>query len=233
MQKWMIRLQGDPNDLELLSEAISGLESHRIERVEGEWFISSSVVNYFDSDAKIREHAKRMLTIIRGYARVYAPVARDVACTDYLVKIGNDGSQSATDIVRVDYPFVWRVEGTRAKRRFAADVVDAATDGGDLELLAIMLDREPTWVELYKMLELIKKAVPDIPPVWATAQELVAFCASANHPAVSGPDSRHGFHRGAPPRTSKHKDIAQARELVLRLVGHWLESRDETPRGSG
>jgi hypothetical protein len=225
VRKWMIRLEGSETDLGLVAEALSRLESHKIEREGDLFYLSSSTTTDFESDDAIREHARRMTAIIRGLARLYAPAARDWKCTDYLVKIDESGQRTATTTVMTEVKVAWRIEGEECQTKYAAAVRSAAAELAGLEWAALLLDRDLTWPELYKLVELIESDMGSIPESWASKRELEAFTASANHPAISGLEARHGVLPGAAPRASHRMDARTAQALVLKIAKLWLDQR--------
>lgn len=222
MRKWMIRLEGDESHLDIAAKALSRLESHRIERDGDAFYLSSSAVALSTAD-DVREHARRVSAIIRGLAKLYAPGTGDWKCTDYVVMVDEAGRRIASMPVGSEVTALWGVEGADAHDRYAAAITAATRRGGNVELAALLLDRDLTWAELYKLYEVIKKDVGRIPSSWASPADLKAFTASANHPAVSGLDARHGVLSGPPPKMSGRMDLHSARNLVLRIAGHWLD----------
>jgi hypothetical protein len=90
-----------------------------------------------------------------------------------------------------------------------------------------LYSRPNTWVNLYRVLEAISDEIPEREMVakgWASAPEIEAFTASANHVAVTGDESRHGKSSGTPPqRTINHQ---QAQNLIKRIVAAWLRDRE-------
>jgi hypothetical protein len=93
------------------------------------------------------------------------------------------------------------------------------------EVLAIMGRGEKLgWVDLYKVYELIRRAIKRDTIVirgWATDTEESAFTASANRPDVSGEDARHAVPQGAKP-PQHTMTIKEGRSFISALVTNWL-----------
>ena len=84
-----------------------------------------------------------------------------------------------------------------------------------------------SWVELYKVYEIIRDAVGGgkkglIATGWITKEELSAFTGTANHPHTSGPDGRHARGPGGTP--TKTMTIEESRRVIRDLANRWLDS---------
>ena len=89
-----------------------------------------------------------------------------------------------------------------------------------------LFSRDLDWITLYKIYEVIEKDLTKCRMVsngWATKDEIKAFKGSANHPSVSGDDSRHSVLRGPTPQLQLH--LADARHLIKRILRQWLHSK--------
>lgn len=95
------------------------------------------------------------------------------------------------------------------------------------KVLRLIGSRRLDWVTLYRIYEVIKKDVRDVSKKgWATRGSLRVFSTTANHPAVSGDDARHGESNKIPP--SVPMEIEKARALIRRIVDRWLKEKMRT-----
>lgn len=78
-----------------------------------------------------------------------------------------------------------------------------------------------TWVTLYKVYEIIDKDAGIKKNHWITEANRNRFRRSANHPAVSGFDARHGYQKEKPPENPMA--LSEAKELIDNLVFQWLD----------
>ena len=92
-----------------------------------------------------------------------------------------------------------------------------------------LLDGRLDWTNLYRIYEVISEAVGGddviIARGWATKAQLGTFTLSANHPAVSGDESRHGTMRGQP---SQRMELQHAVALVKRLARDYIMACADT-----
>jgi hypothetical protein len=108
---------------------------------------------------------------------------------------------------------------------WAGYLAAASSSPAVARVLAIMGRDENhlAWAELYKIYELVGRAVaPDtiVSRGWATNNEGKAFTASASRPDVSGDTARHAVAAGAVPKRTM--TIEQARSFISALVTKWL-----------
>jgi hypothetical protein len=83
-----------------------------------------------------------------------------------------------------------------------------------------------TWVDLYKVYEIVRHEVCDEKALkakaWVTGGEMSAFTASANRPDVSHSEARHARVQGGPPKRTM--TLAQGEDFIRRLVVAWWDS---------
>ena len=78
-----------------------------------------------------------------------------------------------------------------------------------------------TWVTMYKIYEIIDRDAGIKKNQWISEKNRNRFKRSANHPAVSGLDARHGFQKEDPPENPM--TLVEARELIDNLIFQWLD----------
>jgi hypothetical protein len=83
-----------------------------------------------------------------------------------------------------------------------------------------------TWVDLYKVYEIIRHDVGNDKAlnakVWVTDGDISAFTASANRPDISQSEARHARMPGEPPKRTM--TLAQGEDFIRRLVVAWWDS---------
>lgn len=99
-------------------------------------------------------------------------------------------------------------------------------DGNVDSALRILSQRQLTWSELYKLLEIVKADRGNDYPVAAevmTQAQLSKFKHTANSMAAIGDDARHGPTSKQPP--SNPMMIGDARNFIRNLLKYWLEEK--------
>jgi hypothetical protein len=104
-------------------------------------------------------------------------------------------------------------------------MVTASIDADVAEGLAIVgQPTSPTWVELYKVYEIIEHTVRLMAAMAAagvSVNQVSLFARTACHPDAAGPDARHGRSRQDPPKNPM--PIHRAREIIGSLVRAWMD----------
>ena len=80
----------------------------------------------------------------------------------------------------------------------------------------------PSWVNLYRVLEVIESDVGGkiYEAGWAPKKEVTRFTHTPNRAETLGDQARHGKERTSPPRNPM--SLADARSLLTRLLDRWL-----------
>lgn len=77
-----------------------------------------------------------------------------------------------------------------------------------------------TWSNLYKIFEIINKKKDIKKKGWMSAKQITSFKRTANHPAVSGLDARHGHQKEEPP--TDIMKLEDAVDIICNVIEQWI-----------
>ncbi len=228
-------LDGDDFDLQDLTTLFAGGDIKIICDTEG-YYLTSTEIDSHSADAALHSAAIRVLSYVNGIGRVNDPGFRPVRLVG---RYSDDNgihriivADTANFRARGSAAIATNVGGQELERsnesNRRASYTQMALPGSDVEeALAIMGQQQPlSWVEMYKIYEIIKHDVDGA--IWEQAwgikkAQLEIFNGSANHPDISGPTGRHARVAGSKPGRSM--SIPQARQLISDLVDSWLDMK--------
>lgn len=244
-------LDGHSFDLDTLARHFPTGDPHIVVTDEGTFLEATALDDMFDDTGRLVNTANEHLARLNGWAVLadagYQPVrlrnrfVRDGGPTHMHIVVGDEAR--ARDSLTV-------VTVRTAETRLGALNVTAAVDGVPVEppppegprrlaraasdknvddLLAVVGKAEDlSWIELYKVFEIIRDAVggsrQDLyDKGWTTKPQLSAFTGSADHHAVSGiHGARHARQSVGPPKNTMTLDEAQ--QFIRHLARKWLDS---------
>lgn len=189
-----------------------------------------------DDGARLYKIASSLLRQVNGVARVLRSDFRPVALVGHFHdEVGRQHAvvlaETAEARARVFSPSV-AVDGQQATALPAPGpgyLELAGTHPDVAEALALLGEAGPApdWVELFKVLEIVRDNVGGLKPLkrqgWVAASDLDAFTASANRPDISGVQARHARTSPKPPR-KRTMTLIEARQMIDGLVTAWLDS---------
>ena len=231
--KWRVILNGDSLELKLLAESFT--KSDCLIRQEDSMFTLSSAefesLNHF---GKISEYARQLIERINGSLvlifgsntpvtsggvyelqpdggrNVYASMHAQVHCRTF----------ATATIVRAD----GSVEETRPADPVREWTGLAAGDKAVATVLSLLGTKTADWVNLYRIYEIVDEDSGGIERRrWATKTTIRNFKHTANHPEVTGLDSRHGRMSGDPPK--KPMLLGEAKSLIYSITLAWLREK--------
>ncbi len=234
-------VKGDAYDLDILMEQVGGgLDPRVIKDAAGNvYLLSSDNFIGIEDPVRLHEFAAHLLNQVNGATRVLDPDYRPVHLSG--TYISADGK--STQVVVADF-----IEG-RSKLRVEVfvdgqpvppppprgpDYVSLAISNSDVrDALRILGDAavKPSWVDLYKVFEIVRHAVGGqqslLAQEWTSKSELSRFTRSAQHQDVSGDGARHARATGDIP--TKAMSLDEAKEYILRLARLWIEALRPAP----
>ncbi|MGW6962386.1 hypothetical protein [Streptomyces chartreusis] len=246
------KLEGHTFDLDALIELFREGDPKVSKEEDGYYLSSSQLDGLMDDGGRLFEAATRLLQKVTGVARVLDSSFRPVSLTGTFMEDGGTGTGRRHHVVQAD----------TAEARFKAYAAGVVTSEGEvperqspppppppegppyLQLAlghpdvaeALEILGKPsvslTWVDLYKVYEIVRHNVGDDKALkakqWVSSGDLSAFTASANRPDVSGSDARHARPTGAgmPKRTMT---LAEGQDFIRRLVVAWWNSLGGQP----
>jgi hypothetical protein len=229
-------------DLALLAEALDEPPT-TVAEVDGEYRLSHEPLNEIEDAAAARAELERMAVRLQALARLRW--GRDMGDIRASVLVGLDQDGHRTQYIAAG-PVNVRVRVLPVRMMVTGsdgEVISPSPDPmpGELQLaldddsvdeaLYFLQRPAPSWSELYKVYEVVRDDVKRkriISNGWATHRELRRLTGTANHPALAGRDARHA-RQSTPPMTDP-MSLADAQELVGRIVRAWIASKVEPTR---
>jgi len=232
VSRWRARLGGEDFDLEELPALFTSGEL-RVLKEEESYYLASSEFETLGSAREVRAIALRLLERINGATRLVFPDFR-AATLGQVEEVGEGGSRTV------------HIEGesqgsSRAKASFTLlsesgvridppspvqSWLDLAKSDKDVaDAIRLAPSRESSWVELYRLYEVIERAngIPLLLDLGFSKGEFKRFKHTANSPAAIGDDARHAKEHTDPPPIPM--PIEDARELLRRATREWLRAR--------
>jgi hypothetical protein len=226
---WEVQLSGDSTDLQMLADAFT---DGKIQVVQSgtEFVLRSAQFGLLDSAASVRQCAIELVIALSSSARLVLG-AREAIGVGAVYRVRPDGKRDITVLVE---PGVFHVRalpitlvhGPQTRR--PADPISkwlplVTQDPVVAKALRLRDTDDLDWGGLYRIYEVIKSDVGRLIDQlgWANWNECKRFTHSADSVAAAGDKARHGVERTAPPR--KPMSLAQARELIDRIMRDWLE----------
>ena len=230
---WKAWLTGHEFDLHELGQLFSSGDTH-VAKDGDEYYLASVEIDSRPTAEAHYEAASRVLALVNGVGQANNSGFRPVALSGTY----NEGNQvhqvamAGTAEAR-SYAYatasVFGPDGTERPDPPppGPERVAKATRHPDAaEALQIMGKAESTtWVDLYKVYEIIKSAGGLRSAAAATGAsdgDLAVCRRSANHPDASGPDSRHARSNEQAPKNPMA--IGHGRDFIGRLLTTWLDS---------
>lgn len=244
-------LEGHGFDLAALARHFPSGDPHIVVTDEGTFLEATALDALFDDARRLVDTTNEHLARLNGYAVLADAGYRHVRLRNRFVREGGSTHWhiAVNDEARACDSLTVAVAGTVEARAGALDatvVIDGvsvvppapeglrhlarvASDKNVDDLFALVGKAENlSWIELYKVFEIIRDAVGDgrrglIATGWTTKEQLSAFTGSADHHMVSGiHEARHARQSGGPPK--KTMTPAEARQFIRDLARRWLDS---------
>ncbi len=221
--KWRITIEGEPDVLEFLAQIHSA--EWAIRSANGEYYLAWSILDEIEDAADARGAALELAFILSGVAalRFGSRSALRLGRSELLDPNGRSHQYVFPEPATIEI-------GIGAKPltpEFIVAAVQLALDD-PLVLRALQLygQGDRTWTNLYRVVELME-ASGAVLERWTTRARMRQFRHTANHPAASGLEARHGHLKKQPP--PKPMTRREARLLVESLLHRWIEDRSRRP----
>ncbi|WP_427923848.1 hypothetical protein [Streptomyces sp. cg40] len=237
------RIEGHAFDLDTLCELFSAGEPQISKENDGYYLGSHDLDGLIDDAGRLVEIASLLLRRVVGIARALDSSFRPVALTGQFMDDSDNGKR---------HHVVGAATAEIRAKAFAVGVVTTA-DGsppppppppqgpsymqlvGEHPDVAEVLDilGKPsvsmTWVDLYKVYEIVRHNVGSDKALkakaWVSDSDISAFTGSANRPDVSGSEARHARLPGASPKRTM--TLAEGEAFIRKLVVAWWDSLNE------
>ena len=245
---WKIVLAGDDADLRSLSESFADGDPAILER-DGEYLFCWSVLDRLSDATRVKANADEQIARLSGIASLLLGAIEPIKVAQVIL-ISDDGSRDihvSPDPVgwafRASVPTVQigRADATKEIRPAdpgSAWLAAAKTSDDVARVLRLSVGREHDWVELYRILEIVKASVGRNRTTitdagWVTKRQLARFRRTANSPdpKAAGDAARHGHSKDPPP--PRPMTLNDARDLIRRVVRQWLDTESQRILGGG
>jgi len=236
MPKWLVRLKGERFDLEDLPSLLRSPELNATED-NGFYYLQSSEFDSLTSADEVRERGIALIKILNGAAKLYRDNFRDVA-EDGITRVENDGSR---------HHYVYLEGGITPRAKVSAQVTVITSNGSQpavgqpspLESWfrlaqkhkpvadALHFYREDSWINLYKVYEVIIDDVGGehivVSNGWVSGSYLSRFTQTAQSRAALGDYARHASQKYKPP--AQPMPLSEAKSLVKSILMKWLTTK--------
>lgn len=231
---WKACIGGDESFLTDLSRVLTGPDYIVRKGTDG-FVVEGTMFARCKSEDDCRSLMSPWIESLNGAATLVGGCSRPVELS-YVFFVAPDGTRRvfvlmqetigvATDSVRVT---VTKADGT-IEEHFPAQEVPKILAAGMADqdvakVLRLLAKRDRSWVQLYRVFEIVRGNVGGGDAVvragWISKAAQTRFTRSANHPEVSGDDARHGVDSSEPP--GHPMTLAEARALIEAIVQQWL-----------
>ncbi|HDR8172034.1 TPA: hypothetical protein QC096_003239 [Bacillus thuringiensis] len=102
------------------------------------------------------------------------------------------------------------------------EISEFTDENEDVKNVMALVNRSDfrTWSNLYKIFEIINKKKDIKKRGWMSEKKITSFKRTANHPAVSGLNARHGHQKEEPP-TDVMK-LEDAVDIICNVIEQWI-----------
>ena len=233
--RWKVRLEGQEDGLERLTEAFT--EDPRIFKEDEQFYLHQAGFNQINHSTKVREEGKDTVRMIRALAEFHSLRVGSLDASP-VVKITDDGSEQTLEHLSVSTPNAVGVsdhvshgsEKSPAKAQSTYEYTQLAlTDDSVRELLELRGEGKH-WVNLYRMYEHVRSNFEpgDIADEdWWDETEASRFTTTANDPDAIGHEARHASDDGVSVEDMEADAMShnEARSWIRAITAHWLERR--------
>jgi hypothetical protein len=251
MTEWLVRLQGEKLDLEEASSHFRGADLE-VRQEDGGYYLASTDLRSMTESGEVLKRGKELLKVMNGILKLIVGNHQPVTADGLVVRADEAGK-------RDQYIHVGGALTIRTRLRAAAVVVksDGITElpeqappraaswmaiamRDNKVAKAFRLFNEPTYVNLYKVVEIIESDLESetggnrrrrrkgemsalVERGWATGKEIEWLKHTANSPKAIGDEARHGREFDAPRQGAM--PLGDAQDLTGALLSKWLQTK--------
>ena len=228
--EWIVKISGDGFDLKELANALPSGD-FSITQDGDDFVLKSPLLEQIGDPEVARDKAKEILESINGIARLKLGSQEPVKIA-HLQRTGDDGKSKFFVHLSGNMPAPRGTLGI--PQPLFGPVELAQNDQNVAKVLRLIGIQGSTWVNLYRILEIISEDVGAEPKIkengWATRASLRRFKSSSNHPHASGDEARHGASKESPP--PKPMSLSEANSPINSVVSKWLSWKEDNQRPS-
>lgn len=244
---WLLELQGEPLELLYVASLISENKTLELVEVECRFYLTSSRFSSCQDAQTVRALGRELVEALSGALSLenlrYGIQILGLCKT----KLGDHPSpmvclESRSSTTKIGMPSVTITGGSPASpdpravnlSKYLSQAVDSYNARYALRLVSA---EHPTWMDLYKAFELVRKGVRQSEEKmvgkkvngkkalerWTTVDEQNLFTRTANSFEAIGEDARHSTQEETPPKDPM--TLNDAVVYVRGLVAKWLQSK--------
>jgi hypothetical protein len=233
MPNWSVQLTGDKFDLEDLPKWFTTPDLQVVEELDG-YYLKSDLFEAIEEAEQVRALAQEMLQFLVGAAKLFRPNFMSVEL-GAVTRQENDGRRhrhvflSSSIVARSKVSSAkLTVNGSEEGPQVPRPAVWAAVAKDDEKVhqaLRLWVSSPDSWVNLYKILEVIESDVGDAiyGNAWVSKTEVTRFTQTANSAEAIGDEARHAKKHVPPP--PRPMTIQEAKQLMKALLEKWIESK--------
>lgn len=223
-------LAGDNFDLQDLADLLPSGEV-RVIREGDRFYLAASELDSTSADISLSEVARKLLLMVNGLARARNPSFRPAGLAE---RYGEDGKPDRV-MLSARLEVRAQMRATLAVLGGDGDPVPQPSPGPGFMALTVtnsdvtevlgIMGQPPSWMELYKVYEIIRHAgglKAAMKAAAITTTSMSVFTLTANHQDASGADARHARLPQLPP--IKPMTMGQAQTMIGQLVTAWMAS---------
>lgn len=230
--RYRVRLEGDLGAAARLAPRLQSAALRLVDDV-GTVYLESTSFEPLPSHAAVFSEAQRLMEVVRGAMRVAGIREATPLAPQAVFELDEQGGDRNTQFIVLPtivvhaeaYPPTVIVSGvTSAVPTLGAE---AAIASPAVAHALTLFAREPTWVELYKVMEVVADDVGGLHALdrsgFIDAKERDRFSQTANSMHAAGHDARHAAARIKPPEVPM--SLGEATALIRGLLGLWMLSK--------
>lgn len=233
---WLVGLNGDPADLDLVARSLADADV-KVRCEDEQYFLVLSKFGDHENEPSVREEAKQIIERLNGWAWLELEIRKPIRFRNVVQRKTN----VKKDVVVTPEPAGARAgavpgavtithpDGSVTNKGFSAGSVQAWMELPDRDevvgrVLRTLDAGSFDWSTLYKVIELIREDCGGerhfASRRWCSRTKYDLFKRTANSPRAIGKDARHGVEKTVPPK--KPMTLAEAQAFVRKVVRAWV-----------
>jgi hypothetical protein len=236
--KWEVQVAGANADLDDLC-AVFTTDALRLKRRGTGYFLSSLQFEPFADPHQVESRAAELVGLLSGASRLSLG-SRSALQVSGVACIESDGhrtvfmscsdtidptARASMEVMHADGTITSILPASAAPAWIAV----AGSDPAVAKALRLFGAADESWVDLYRILEVIAQDVGGGEQIvsrgWATRAKIKLFKRTANSVAAVGDDARHGAESTASPDSPMSR--GEAKSLVSLILHSWLVQKSE------
>ena len=236
MERWQVLLKGESWDLEDLYKNQQSC-SWKIFKDDNKYFLESIKFQENDDADEIRKKSRDLLELINGSARLRISGFRPVDIDgNQFAKIDENGKRNPivdielktmetrvkTDIIKFGEDQIGTIKENECG--LVKTISLAEMNKNVEEALRLFSTRNPSWIDLYKIYEIIKHDSSGVLILGNYKDDIKKFKGTAQHPKVIGSEARHARPKGGDKIPTNTMTKKEADSFISIILIKWIDS---------